>query len=311
MSTQLLSRASSFPAFLRKRGFRYFLLDRVTSGYYSARDSEWNYSDIPHLNVVHENVDGYPFIVSDFYIASLFVQRLGPFKVPVTVFLKHEDPTEHYYVLNILCIVAEVSTQYINSGTHCITRTKYKFWYKGIVGLIVAFLARISTIANYNKLMSEDVPMRNQRGYLRRLGLRLRLDLLPIIRFTDTVDLSAVNVDASGYFSGLSVCSTTVIRMSGQVDIEEYLLSIDPREDNIYIYPMICEHEGASLRNCPKASRSQIITCPWHGKPIKPLAILPYGYDDSYCIEYLCGRLELTSRFLDNDTVEISLKMVD
>ena len=34
-------------------------------GNYTPEDSDWNYKDVPHLNIVHKNVEGLLAIVDD------------------------------------------------------------------------------------------------------------------------------------------------------------------------------------------------------------------------------------------------------
>ena len=41
---------------MKSNGYKYLSLRLQTIGEYSSRDSEWNYSDIPHLNYVHKKV---------------------------------------------------------------------------------------------------------------------------------------------------------------------------------------------------------------------------------------------------------------
>ena len=48
-------------SFMKKQDYKHLFLRRITRGDYSPRDSEWNYSDIPHLNYIHTKVESYLF----------------------------------------------------------------------------------------------------------------------------------------------------------------------------------------------------------------------------------------------------------
>ena len=78
-----------FFLFMKSNGYKYLSLRLQTIGEYSSRDSEWNYSDIPHLNYVHKKVDGYCFHADNERIINLFMQIFGPFSVPVTNYIEH------------------------------------------------------------------------------------------------------------------------------------------------------------------------------------------------------------------------------
>ena len=65
-----------FYLFMKSNGYKYLSLRLQTTGDYSSRDSEWNYSDIPHLNYVHTKVDGYCFHADNERIINLFMQKV-------------------------------------------------------------------------------------------------------------------------------------------------------------------------------------------------------------------------------------------
>ena len=52
-------------------------------GPYTSKDSDWNYKDVPHLNIVHESIQSVQPIVSEEYVGSI-----------VTLFLESTDGTE-------------------------------------------------------------------------------------------------------------------------------------------------------------------------------------------------------------------------
>ena len=173
----------SLAYFMKKQGYKYLYLKRITRGDYAPRDSEWNYSDIPHLNYIHTKVDAYTYFADNDRIVNLFMQRLGPFSVPVSNYIEHLDKEKHTYVMNILGMVVSVTTTHKKATDgKAETLTEYKFYYRSLIEKLIAFVIKNATKKNYKILMSEDKPMRNQRGFLRNIGMiflvikKIRLD---------------------------------------------------------------------------------------------------------------------------------------
>ena len=187
--------------FMERIGYKHLILRLHTIGNYSKKDSEWNYSDIPHLNYVHTKVEGFSFYSDNERIVNLFMQRFGPFCVPVTNYIEHLKSDKHFYVMNILGMIVSVTTSHNEkSDLKALTITEYKFYYRSLIEKIFAFVIKFATKRNYKVLMSEDVPMRNQRGNLRNKGLSFLSDNQDKIGFYETEDLSINNVDGRDYF---------------------------------------------------------------------------------------------------------------
>ena len=89
---------------MERNGYKHLILRLHTIGNYSKKDSEWNYSDIPHLNYVHTKVEGFSFYADNERIVT-FMQRFGPFTIPVTNYIEHTKSDYHFYVMNILGMV--------------------------------------------------------------------------------------------------------------------------------------------------------------------------------------------------------------
>ena len=100
---------------MKQNGSKLLLLRLKTRGKYSARDSEWNYSDIPHLNYIHTKVDCHTYFSSNERVVNLFMQKFGPFKIPVSTYIEHLETDKHSYVMNILGMVVSVTT-HISEG---------------------------------------------------------------------------------------------------------------------------------------------------------------------------------------------------
>jgi hypothetical protein len=258
--------------------YRRISLQLSTHGWYSPRDSEWNYSDIPHLNFIHTRVAGITLKASKKHISNIFLQRIGPFEIPASVSISHRTRDIHSYIMTILNIAIEVETRHEGIGSGCVTTTQYNFYYKGFLGLLICLLARYSTRRNYSILMSEDMPMRTQRGKLRRKGVLFAHDKLELIGFSDTLNIAADNVDCRGAIPEKYAYRFRTSSIPGSVDIESCWLRVEWNNDFIRIYPAICPHEGAPLTQnigetvSDHAECNAGIICPWHGRKVKEIA---------------------------------------
>ena len=264
----------SIPAFLVRNGYQSIGLSLETSGPYTAKDSEWNYSDIPHLNYIHTRVEGYAFSVSRRHISNIFLQKIGPFTLPASVSILHEQPEIHEYVMTILNIMIHVNTKHIQKTNECLTTTDYSFCYKGLLGLIICRLARRATRNNYKVLMSEDRPMRLQRGALRQRGIAFALDERDIVGFSDTQDITLNHVDASASPQARQSWSASIDDSVGYANDHDHLLQLVWRHNCLQVFPLVCPHEGADLSgqlSNQDCNPKQAIICPWHGRAIKYL----------------------------------------
>lgn len=282
--------------FLKSNGYKSITLRRQSIGSYHKKDSEWNYSDIPHLNVVHTRVEGYVLSKGREHISSIFLQKIGPISLPARIDIFHEHDYRHIYVMSILSIVVCVETTHEEGAdeNECITTTNYVFYYKGVPGRVIAILARWATKRNYEILMSEDMPMRRQRGLLRSKGVRFLSDSQKLIGFTDTERLEQCNVDQSSRVSeseGESYIFTLSEIEKGK-DWERFFLRIKKSGDQLIIYPTVCEHEGAPLRpqvwSSNENGKSYAVSCPWHGKRVRPLVMCKWEHGRKEAFVY-CG----------------------
>ena len=278
-----------FFLFMKSNGYKYLTLRLQTIGDYSSRDSEWNYSDIPHLNYVHTKVDGHCFYADNERIINLFMQKFGPFSVPVTNYIEHVQKDEHFYVLNILGLLVSVTTSHKEkTPLKALTTTEYKIFYRNWVEKIFAYLIRYATKKNYKVLMSEDVPMRNQRGFLRKKGIKFLNDNQSKIGFFETEDLSKRNVDGRSYFKNKKNFEINLRHQSDNFQINDLFLTFVKSSKKIFILGDICQHEGAKLsfkkdhneKNCRAA-------CPWHGMIISPLLIVNMNDNNIHKFKYL------------------------
>lgn len=277
--------------FLASQGYKNIRLVLRSTGPYSARDSEWNYSDVPHLNYIHTKVEACTLLITKNDISNIFMQKVGPFLLPASVHISHVEATKHEYVMTILNIVIAVETTHTETGDGCETTTKYLFYHKGFIGWLVSHLAKYATRQNYHTLMSEDMPMRLQRGRLRGQGFRFELDSLAIIGFTDTLDIKANHLDGGQVLEEGNEVIIELSELSGKVDIDRYKCTVHWIDNTVWVLPMVCPHEGAELCfHVAKKSQSNsapTATCPWHGRRLNPLVALDRRSTDYKTFNYL------------------------
>ena len=268
--------------FLQEAGFRCLTLTLTTEGPYTPKDSEWNYSDVPHLNHVHTRVSGVPLACENTYSSSLFLQQIGPLQIPASLHISHLTSDTHDYVMSILWIVIRVCTthQPKESGG-CLTKTDYRFYFRGIIGWLLASLALLSAKRNYAILMREDLPMRLQRHYLRQKGVSFFYDTHQLIGFAETLKLYDNNVDISEVGTAKRTFVLKLHNSEGEVLVSESFLRISWSSSIVKIWPMICPHEGADLSACRITSHSMTVSCPWHGRQLKPLVVFTPSVESS------------------------------
>src|SRR5271156_2814718 len=178
---------------LAGRGYSIFSFSVASTGDYAVADADWNYKDIPHLNVVHTQVRGILATIDDDMVTNIFLQRVAGIPLPIVVVNYAESDVAQSYFTSFGPYVLVVRTQYEAEGPN---RTKvtttYNIAASGIWRLGLPLLKRILT-KNYHTLMSEDTPMRDRRGELRARGFRFRTDGSPRA-FPETAHLTIDNL---------------------------------------------------------------------------------------------------------------------
>jgi hypothetical protein len=295
-------------AFLAAAGYHCLSCALATDGLYSAKDSEWNYSDVPHLNYVHARVEGCPLLTTNTHASSLFLQRIGPFAVPASLHVSHVASDVHDYLLIVLNIIVRVTTHHQPSGAGCLTTTRYNFYFRGILGRLVALMARYATRRNYRVLMSEDLPMREQRHRLRQLGVVFAYDRKPLIGFVDTLNVHENHVDATALSHAERTTQIDLSSDDGDLKVDQLLLRLTWDYQSVKIWPLICPHEGAPLSACA-AQSSRSLMCPWHGRRLSPLAVVPRSVLDQELGFGFC-RLEYLIRCTSIGSNQLRLQLV-
>lgn len=247
----------------------------IEKGSYTCRDAEWNYKDTLHSNFVHSKFYGARTILSDDFITSVHIQKIFGIKFPMTL-VQYEDNKKLVYYSSLLffLIIVETTFNSIDEGSMVITK------YTVFCPVWASFLLKIIkyiTLKNYKTLMSEDLPLRNRRGYLRSLGYSYSHDTKKL-GWLMLSSISENNVIANHNDMILRVNLNDVNDGTYNFGIDNHIgIRLIRHEDIFKIYPRMCLHEGASLDMCKIENGS--IYCPWHGKKISALKIFNLNED--------------------------------
>ena len=244
------------------------------TGQYAPADAEWNYKDVPHLKEIHNLVEGIPGAITHDYWVGFFIQKIGPIRVPITVFNYGADPFSNIYFGAVGPFALIISTNWQDNGNSTTTvvtqynlgSTRYLRWMHGIVHKVLA--------RNYKVLMDADTPMRLRRGELRARGYTFAGDETGH-GFIETINLQTVGVmppSSAQPFSWVSGADklpqgSTLV---GTDDVGG--VRIIRENDKVLVFPRGCLHAGASLDDAK--IDGDCIVCPWHGKRIHPLSVL-------------------------------------
>ncbi len=264
---------------LGRQGLRFRSFSVQSEGIWTSEDADWNYKDVPHLNVVHTLARGIPAAIGDEIAVTINLQRAAGVTLPIALANYVASDGSQVYYTTMLCFVLVVETRAedvegIQNGRGARVETTYHIGGPRFAMWAFPLLRRILT-SNYRVLMSEDLPMREQRGRLRRAGFRFASDGRPRT-FAETEDLTVCNViaprpdperiskidladigEGASALAGSGPDGLRIVRTSGS---------------EFAIYNRVCDHEGASL-DVAKLSR-ECLVCPWHAKRVKPLAVL-------------------------------------
>jgi len=125
---------------------------------------------------------------------------------------------------------------------------------------------------NYDVLMTADLPMREQRGRLRKRGYVFAGDSAGY-GFRESSNVYVRNVIAPQELSRSSIRVRLDNVAEGRSvyggDAEDGVV-IERNSNVLLVYPRICDHEGASL-DCALLQEKGL-RCPWHGRTVRPIA---------------------------------------
>jgi hypothetical protein len=281
---------------LTDAGFVFSQFQLVNEGDYAPYDADWNYKDIPHLNILHKQVNSYPTSIEEYVITSVNLQKVFGVPLPMVVVNYQSGPNRQTYYTSFLSLLLIVETTWETIG-EIKTRvtTTYAIGSKGYLKFLHPIVRRLIT-RNYRNLMSEDIPMRTRRGDLRRWGYGFRTDGPPH-SFTATLHILDENMVEKRELQPPASIHLDLDSL-GQAAREDVLttrsdhwgLRLRARDSQLLIFPRLCPHEGACLDTQAITDRS--VRCPWHGRVLRPLVTLPFPWPaDSAPIELRYHRL--------------------
>jgi hypothetical protein len=270
------------------------------TGRYAPADAEWNYKDVPHLKEIHNQVEGIPGAITREYWVGFFIQKIGPVKVPITVFNYGADPLSNVYFGAVGPFALIISTNWQDNGNSTTTvvtqynlgSARYLRWMHGVVHKVLA--------RNYKVLMEADTPMRLRRGELRSRGYKFDGDDTGH-GFLETINLQTVGVVPPSSAQPFSWVSNVDAILQGSTFVGTDDIGgvrVVRQQDKVLVFPRVCLHAGASLDDAK--IDGDCIICPWHGKRTAPLANVVVGE-----VETEFNTSGITVR-LDHDTVKIS-----
>jgi nitrite reductase/ring-hydroxylating ferredoxin subunit len=275
-----------------------------SQGKYEPEDADWNYKDIPHLKMVHKNINNHLVVGEDDFLASIAFQKiLWKFKIPLCLMNYDYDKTTQIYYTSFLWYLLLIETKITKEDTNYTTvETTYNI-YGGVSLTFFYFAIKYILTRNYKMLMVDDIPMRLRKGWLRDSGY------------------SFIKDNQEGKYSYLETTKISEIRVIDQKKFQRhfhYTLSLNdyPEDfntclgksdssgfrvvksgDSIFIYPRMCNHEGADL-SCAD-TKNNFLVCPWHGKRVDPICMMN-KYESSEYID--------KEKYISFNNNEISIK---
>jgi hypothetical protein len=276
--------------------FRSFTVS--SEGMWSEEDADWNYKDVPHLNVVHTLAKAVPAVIEDEVICTVNLQKMLGIPMPIAlVNYVAPDGSQVYYttmLFFVLVVETRIAAQEPDPGEPCRTKVDTTYHVGGPRMLAWLFpIMRRMLAANYKVLMSEDLPMREQRGRLRSVGYRFASDGRTRT-FAETTDLTVLNVVAPpGDPERTTAVDLAVLRTAGATttvgDGPAGLRIVKGEGSEIMVFDRVCSHEGACLDAAQVSSG--VLVCPWHAKRNKPLAVLQLDGQSLQRVELGPGRI--------------------
>jgi len=267
---------------LKPAGFVFTQFQLASEGRYETYDADWNYKDIPHLNVLHKLVNGYPSTIDDEMVTSLNLQTVLGMVLPMIVVNYHSGKNRQTYYTSFLNLLLIVETSWSSLGVnHTKVVTRYAIgsrWYLRFLHPVVRHLIT----KNYRQLMSEDIPMRDRRGRLRDWGYAFRTDG-PVHSFAATLHILEENMVIKEELQPPPPIEVPAAELESArtrdvftTRSDHWGLRLRIEEGMLHIFPRMCPHEGACLDT--ETIDHLTVKCPWHGRMLRPLGSLPFPW---------------------------------
>lgn len=287
---------------LKKEGLSFSEFSLVHEGGYTTSDADWNYKDVPHLHHIHQLVEAIPTVIADDMIASVNIQKVLGFKLPMCVLNYQSNHNEQTYYTTWLFFVLVVQTTYEELDV-CKTRvtTNYNIGCSKLLKWCIPFI-RFLIKRNYKDLMSGDIPMRERRGQLRGWGYSFFKNTA-YYTFPFTTEILRTNVLPPPHpRQPISISIPQNIPQDGEMlwgRDDHWGLRLVRKQNYLHIFPRMCPHEGASLDAAPCVNLK--LKCPWHGRLHSSLASFKldwqepqYKTHNNLIFSFVAGKLMVT-----------------
>lgn len=280
---------------LQKEGYSSKILEVKMDGPYTSKDSDWNYKDVPHLNIVHESIQSVQPIVSEEYVGSINLTKLPIFGIEIPIVVVNYEYSEYnqiyYSSFGPFLIVVNTQSKDTDKGVEVISRFAVlnRPFFNFLVPLIIRIIKK-----NNDKLMSEDMPMRCRKADLRSMDHDF-YNPDPTYSFGFTEEIYRANTFMPNGNSSIKISIDSIINSENDSTVgdNDGILSFftTKKGDKTLLWPKTCPHEGAKLSS--KCFHRDRILCPWHHRRISHLAeidsagnlkIIP---SIDYCIDVL------------------------
>ena len=246
-----------------KYKFDVFTLNNL--GDYSPEDSDWNYKDVPHLNIVHQNVDSVQAYISDNVAGAINTQKIPffGFKFPMTLLNYEYQKHDQVYLSTLGPFLIIVNTISSEENGKTLVKTTYAIGSRGLFRFL-HWLIKKAIKKNYKVLMSEDTPMRNRKGHLRSHSHDFyKPDETYSFKFTEEIYRANTYIKSvKSPKISLKINEIYCCKEDDVIGEKDGLMSFFTTKENekVKLWPRTCPHEGAKMsKNCIKRER---LLCP-------------------------------------------------
>lgn len=251
-----------------KQSFTEFQLS--STGTYHPKDADFNYKDIPHLNIVHPYAKQILVDVGSEHYTAMHFQKVLFFRFPFILF-NFSQPSSQTAIFSFLFYTIKVRNIWTVFKNKTKVETKYTIFSPKYLKFTHFILKKLIS-KNYNILMNDDIPIRLRRGHLRTNGYSFKHDNIKNLFYSDTLNLENNNLilpknTNEKIILDLNKINDKKTKFYGDNGLKG--LRVEKSNNKIFLYLRACPHEGACLDTAKM--RGNTLICPWHGRLQKPI----------------------------------------
>lgn len=265
---------------ISKLNYKFLDFTLTNEGDYDPKDVDYNYKDIPHLNIVHSNVRSVATLISHDFYCAVNSQKLFGITFPMTLVNYSSTDNSQTYFTTFAFFIFIIHTEWKKIGKNTIVETKYSIGCTPLLFFLTP-LIKFSLKKNYKILMSEDIPMRNQRNKLRKAGYDFLSTQKNKCSYLETTNVSNDNLVMKSNPEKISIDLKRTFEGKNQEligDIGLMGFKILKKNEKYSLFSRVCPHEGADLSETDFFQKD--IKCPWHGRRIFPL--IEFALEDNF-----------------------------